>query len=137
MNTQKYEGERRSPLEAIRAFCLCCCGESKHDVRLCPSTGCAFHAYRAGIIPPGAARSLLKIVKARCLDCMPDGAAKCDAFQACDIHPPCPCWPFRLGRNPNIGPEVREKRREFGKREMNFAVPRPDSGRQTAPNGHG
>ena len=128
MNTTKYEGKRRSPLDAIRAFCMWCCGGSALEVRLCPSAGCAFSLYRAGTIPARARRSLVKIIKARCLDCIPDGAADCDAFQALEHHPPCPCWPFRMGKNPNIGAATRKKRKEQGKRQMDFAAPRPESG---------
>ena len=111
-----YQGKRQSPLTSIRAFCVWRCGGSSSEVIACQSTTCAFHAYRMGIIPPGASRSLVRIIKIRCSDCKPEGAADCDAFQAYQLHPPCPCWPFRMGRNPNIGLEQREKLRERGKR---------------------
>jgi hypothetical protein len=127
MNLIKFEGKRRSPLDAIRAFCLWCCGGQWSEVAACPSDKCAFYPYRRGAIPPGVGRSLVRIIKARCLDCMPDGAADCDAYQALEHHPPCPCWPFRMGKNPNIGSEARKKRREYGKRQMNFTAPRPES----------
>lgn len=123
-----YQGKRQSPLASIRAFCVWCCGGSSPEVVACPSTKCAFHPYRMGSIPPGASRSLVRIIKARCADCKPEGAAECDAHQPYALHPPCPAWPFRLGGNPNIGPEQREKLREQGKRQMNFTGPRPESG---------
>ncbi|KAF0231749.1 MAG: hypothetical protein FD177_2720 [Desulfovibrionaceae bacterium] len=126
------DSKRRKPLQAIRAFCLWCSGGSPLEVRLCPANGCAFYPYRGGVIAPGASRSLLKAIKTRCLDCKPDGAADCDAFEAYETHPPCPCWPFRMGRNPNIGAEQREKQRRQGKRQMNFT----GQWRESAPRNH-
>ncbi len=142
MNSPKaipvFEGERQTPLEAIRAYCVWCCGGSAYEVSLCPSGPeskhpCAFWVYRRGIIPPGANRGLMGIIKAKCADCMPDGPAACDAFQTYEIHPACPCWPYRMGRNPNIGTEQREKLRMQGKRQMNFTGSHPVSASQTAP----
>lgn len=132
MKTLIFSGKRRKPLNAIRAFCLWCSGGSALEVRLCPGVACVFYAYRMGAIPEGASRSMIRAIKARCLDCKPDGAADCDASQAYEIHPPCPCWPYRLGRNPNIGAEQREKLRRQGKRQMNFTGQRLDS----APRNH-
>jgi len=99
INSPLFDGEPRSPLEAIRAFCLWCCGESAAEVRKCPATGCAFFSYRSGKITPATASSLLKAIEARCLDCKPDGAADCDASQAYKSHPSCPCWPYRMGES--------------------------------------
>jgi len=126
MKADKFYGKRLSPLQAIRAFCLWC-GGSALDVRMCPGIACAFYAYRMGAIPEGASRSLIKAIKGRCLDCKPDGAADCDAFEAYETHSPCPCWPFRMGRNPNIGQDVREKRREQGKRSGFKPGPQPET----------
>ena len=132
-----FQGKRRGPLAAIRAFCMWCCGGQWSEVAACQSVNCHFLQYRRGVIPPGAGRSLVRIIKGRCLDCMPDGPANCDAFQAYEIHPPCPCWPFRMGRNPNIGKEQREKHRAHGKRLMNFTGGHAVSASQTAPMGQG
>lgn len=133
MKTPIFSGKRRKPLNAIRAFCLWCSGGSALEVRLCPGVACVFYAYRMGAIPEGASRSMIRAIKARCLDCKPDGAADCDASQAYEIHPPCPCWPYRMGRNPNIGAEQREKLRRQGKRQMNFTGGRTDSGPRNRP----
>ena len=133
--SDKYPGKRRSPLKAIRAFCVWCCGGSAPEVQLCPSASCAFYPYRMGTIPPGASRGLMKAFKARCLECAADhDPANCDAFQKYEIHPPCPVWPYRLGKNPNIGMEQREKLRGHGKRLMNFASPRPEIEPRINPN---
>jgi len=38
----------RTPLKALRAFCLwCCCGQKK-EVRLCPAYGCPLWPWRMG-----------------------------------------------------------------------------------------
>ena len=121
MSVPKYEGKRLSPLKAIRAFCLWCCGGSAREVNLCPAGPdkrhpCDLWPYRFGSIPPGASSSLMRAIKARCLDCMPDGPADCAAFQEYELHPPCPLWVYRMGRNPNYGAEQRKKLREHGKR---------------------
>ncbi len=132
MRSPNFQGKRRSPLDGIRAYCLWCCGGSPSEVSRCPSTDCACHPYRLGVIQPGAPRSLMAIIKARCLDCMPEGAAACDAYQDFGHHPPCPLWPFRLGRNPNYGKDLRQERRDRGKQQMNFAAPQPESGSGSA-----
>ena len=40
-----------SPLKAIRQNCIECCGGSKHEVSLCPATGCPLHPFRFGKNP--------------------------------------------------------------------------------------
>lgn len=40
-----------TPIKAIRAKCLDCCGGSAHEVRLCPAVGCPLYAYRLGHRP--------------------------------------------------------------------------------------
>ncbi len=134
---KKFQGKRRSPLVAIRAFCSWCCGGSAPEVRLCPYSNCAFHPYRGSIIPAGVSRSLVRIIKARCQDCMPEGPAGCEAYQPFAIHLPCPCWPFRLGRNPNIGIEQREKLRAMGKERGFKPGPQADSAPRIDSKGQG
>lgn len=130
-----YHGKRRSPLASIRAYCLWCCSESAPEVRLCPSTGCAFYYYRMGVIPPGKSRKLMAAIKSRCLECAADGKpTECDAFQEYAGNPPCPCWPYRLGRNPNIGTAQREKLRALGKEKGFKPSPQAQSGPRINPN---
>ena len=38
----------RSPLKAIRAKCLHCSGDSKHEVRMCPVKSCPLWPFRSG-----------------------------------------------------------------------------------------
>lgn len=43
--------EIRSPIKAIRAKCLECCGWQPLEVKLCPCTDCALHPFRFGKNP--------------------------------------------------------------------------------------
>ena len=47
-------GKRTSPLKAIRAKCLDCCGFQMGEVRLCPSEDCPLWKYRFGANKSGA-----------------------------------------------------------------------------------
>ena len=40
-----------TPLKAIRAKCLDCCGEQAKEVKLCPSSDCPLHPFRFGKNP--------------------------------------------------------------------------------------
>ena len=43
-----------TPIKAIRAKCLDCCGGSMKEARLCPAASCPLHPYRMGHRPkPG------------------------------------------------------------------------------------
>jgi hypothetical protein len=41
----------RSTLKQIRAFCLWCCLDQKHEVKLCPAVSCPLWKYRLGKRP--------------------------------------------------------------------------------------
>lgn len=110
-----YNGRRLSPLDSIRHYCLWCCGYSRQEVASCSANTCSLFPYRLGTILPGAPRNVVKVIKRKCEDCLPMGAAECDAFQAYEIHPPCPIWPFRLGGNPHYGDGQRKKLQKHGK----------------------
>lgn len=43
--------EIKSPLKAIRAFCIDCVGGQVKEVKLCPSQICPLHAFRMGKNP--------------------------------------------------------------------------------------
>lgn len=49
------EGEEgdviKSPLKAIRAFCIDCMGGAVREVKICPSKICPLHAFRMGKNP--------------------------------------------------------------------------------------
>ena len=40
-----------TPIKAIRAKCLDCCGGSTKEARLCPADSCPLHPYRMGRRP--------------------------------------------------------------------------------------
>lgn len=49
------EAQHMTPIKAIRAHCIECCGGSKKEARLCPAEKCPLHPYRMGHRPkPGA-----------------------------------------------------------------------------------
>ena len=43
---EMYQGKQLNKTEAIRAFCIDCCGGSRNEVYLCPSRDCALYPYR-------------------------------------------------------------------------------------------
>ena len=105
----------RSPLKAIRAFCVECQGDSFQAVAECRDLACPFYAYRNGTPPDGQPHKPLVAIKTYCsIYCLPDGGR--DAVLTCQgdkaYAGPCPVFPFRLGVNPNISAETREKARQ-------------------------
>ncbi len=40
-----------TPMKAIRAKCLDCCGGSSNEVKLCTAVNCSLHPYRDGHNP--------------------------------------------------------------------------------------
>ena len=106
---------KRSPLKAIRAFCVECQGDSFQAVSECKDTACPFYAYRSGDALPAGQHKPMSAIKAYCFgNCLP-GASR-EAIADCQGNKayagPCPVFPFRLGKNPNISEETREKARQ-------------------------
>jgi hypothetical protein len=126
-------GNRTTPLQAIRKQCLSCCNGSTSEVALCPVTSCSCWPFRFGrkrtheiiadqgdtLLHPlewqttaaqfhAGRHSVLMAIKGKCFDC--SGASKADvrncAFADCALHP------FRRGKNPNrrYRPEERVRR---------------------------
>jgi hypothetical protein len=50
------EHKARTPIKAIRAYCVQCGGGSSNDVKLCPIKDCELYAYRFGHRPSTIAR---------------------------------------------------------------------------------
>lgn len=48
---EENNDEIKSPLKAIRAFCIDCMGGQVREVKLCPSQICPLHAFRMGKNP--------------------------------------------------------------------------------------
>lgn len=106
---------RRSPLVAIRAFCVECQGGSPNAVTECNDTACAFHPYRHGAALEKGRHSPVRACKAYCFEnCLPGAAPNevSDCLGDKALLGPCPVFPFRMGRNPNISEATREKCRE-------------------------
>ena len=105
---------RRSPLKTIRMFCLECQGSSSIAVKECRDTTCPFQPHRYGTLPKVKGHQPMKAIRNYCLAYCQFGSRKevinCEGDNA--MSGPCPLFPFRLGVNPNITPETREKRRQ-------------------------
>lgn len=106
---------RRSPLQAIRVFCVQCQGGSAQGVTECTDNICPFYAYRFGIPPQDKKHQPMKAIKQFCLiNCQVEAGRQevvhCQGDKA--MLGPCPVFPFRLGRNPNVSQATREKRRQ-------------------------
>ena len=102
-----------SALEAIRRFCVQCEGDSPTSVTECLYKACPFYAYRLGVALPAGKHRPLKAIRTFCLE-------ECQAGSQCQVEGcqgdtaaagPCPAFPFRLGKSPNVTTETREKRR--------------------------
>jgi len=107
-----YDGPRKTALESIRLFCIQCMGERFSLVTGCPSVDCIFYPYRMGVIPDGASRRLLRVIRSYCDICAPGGdVAGCAAGRCFLDLSACPIWPFRSGRSPYYSAEAREQRR--------------------------
>jgi len=105
---------KRTPLEAIRRFCMECQGDLSNAkyVTDCRDMKCPFYAYRHGTPPDGQPHRPMSAIKAYCHGyCLPDGreeVANCQGDMA--YAGPCPVFPFRLGVNPNRQPLSDERR---------------------------
>ena len=134
-----FDGKRRTALESIRRFCLACMGGSAPLVAECASPACAFHGHRMGVIEQGADRRLVRVIAGYCREqCQPgEDPAACTAGKVFMDLEPCPCWPFRTGRNPYISAEQREKQRQRAQEQYNLAGGearfRPRTAGNTAP----
>ena len=106
---------KRTPLTAIRVFCVECQGGLTQAVAECADADCPFHPYRHGSALEKGRHSPVKACRAYCTAyCLPEANAEeirnCGGDTA--LLGPCPVFPFRMGTNPNISAETREKRRQ-------------------------
>ena len=107
-----YDGPRKTSLESIRLHCRQCMGDNLALIRDCVTAACALHAYRSGEIEEGASRRLLRVVRTFCDTCAADGdVAGCGAGKTYQSLPPCPLWPYRMGKSPYTSARVRDQRR--------------------------
>ncbi len=108
----RFMGKKRTPIEAIHAFCRRCSGGNIQSN--CLSPNCPLYLYRAGRIDAGADRSILRVINHFCREhCLPDdqrGISLCEMHNGYGTNPPCPLWPFRQGSSPNWSMAGRETR---------------------------
>lgn len=105
-----YDAPFRTPLQAMRIHCLRCMGGSAQAVAACLPMGCTLHPFRHGVIPSGAPRHLLSVLKRHCEQCAPDGDVRgCTANLKFEDNEPCALWPHRLGKRANITEAARSK----------------------------
>ena len=113
---------KRTPLEAIRVFCVECQGGSFQGVSECGDTACPFHLYRHGSALAKGKHAPVRACRAYCFTyCLLDSGA--DAVRDCGgntaLLGPCPVFPFRMGKNPNrraLSPERRAALIESGRK---------------------
>ena len=98
-----FEGRRRKPLEAARAFCVACQGGLYEAVAGCSLTACPLRPHRGGE-PTDRREAIIQAIRAycvgHCLPDQPDEMSSCQAFSRSCPNGPCPLWPFRLGDDP-------------------------------------
>ena len=104
---------KRSPLAAIRVFCVQCQGDSSQTVTGCIDVACPFHSYRHGSALEKGRHSPVRACRGYCkTNCLPE--ANKEEIRDCGgntaLLGPCSVFPFRMGKNPNRKP-LSEKRR--------------------------
>ena len=103
-------GMRLTPLRAIRKQCVQCMGGSPRLVADCPGRDCPLYPYRMGRLD-GADGHTLRAIRQYCLGCAGSSQAVRDCYGDTAVDGPYPLYRFRLGKNPNISKETRQKRR--------------------------
>jgi ribosomal protein L44E len=163
MPQDMHEGETEvghaTPLKAVRRYCLRCCNDSAHEVKLCSATRCPLWPFRHGRRPDAedratvagrrpypqerdlAGTTALWAIRRRCIDCSGNSV---EEVRSCVFGPdhqaPCSLHPFRAGKNPNISHS--EERRQASAERLALAraarLPenpsgRPDPGERNVP----
>lgn len=105
----------KTPLTAIRAFCMACQGDYAPAVADCLDTACPFHPYRHGTPLAKGQHRPTSTIRRYCLEYCQAGAGP-EEVRTCAgdtaLLGPCQVFPFRFGTNPNIRPETRAKHRK-------------------------
>jgi hypothetical protein len=102
--------KRRSPLDAVRYYCLAACMGGQRDlVSGCVDGDCPFHALRLKSVPEGFGLRVVRVVRRFCLRCT---VGDRDAVRRCTEKDACPVWPYRIGVSPRkLKRLLAEKRR--------------------------
>jgi hypothetical protein len=128
-----FDGVRQTPHQAVAAFCRECFGG---PAGACASSACLFWAYRLGNAADGPAGRLVAVIRRYCEGCLaPEDPAGCTAGRADRMCTPCPCWPYRMGRNPYQGGVRRpaSPRTPVRQLELTAGQVRPASGGEADP----
>jgi hypothetical protein len=109
--------KQKTPLQAVRKFCVECCGGSKPDVKTCrgdrPIMGgdypnCPLFPHRGG-----RKRISVKTIRKHCIICTNNSH---DAIRECPSTK-CPLYPFRMGTNPNYKEETKKLKSKLAKKQ--------------------
>ncbi|MFH1147466.1 MAG: hypothetical protein V1736_07140 [Pseudomonadota bacterium] len=104
---------RMTSTRAVKRYCLSCTGGIREEVRNCTDRTCPFWIHRTG-----KPRVSVKTIRRFCLECTNSGEEYVRNCPSAD----CLCYPFRMGRNPNINLTSEQKaeraKRMFQNREM-------------------
>ncbi|WP_321404536.1 hypothetical protein [Maridesulfovibrio sp.] len=88
--------KKLTPLKAIRAKCVDCCGDNRKEVAACPVENCPLWIFRAGKRPKeDYDKSPLKTIRAYCLQCGELNSR--DDVRECMVES-CPLHEHRSGR---------------------------------------
>ncbi|WP_421901281.1 hypothetical protein [Maridesulfovibrio sp.] len=89
--------KKLTPLKAIRAKCVDCCGDNRREVASCPVETCPLWIFRAGKRPKeGYEKSPLKTIRAYCLQCGELNSS--NDVRLCAVKD-CPLYPSRSGKS--------------------------------------
>jgi len=94
---------RLTPRQAIRQMCRRCV-ETVSAIRDCRGDTsrdgpCPLFDHRSGHRPPGAQRTPVKVIRAKCVSCM---GGHYTEVRECPSETTCPLWAYRLGTNPAL-----------------------------------
>jgi hypothetical protein len=110
-------GKQRTPLQAVRKFCIECCGGSKPDVKTCGGDkpimcgdhpNCPLFPHRGG-----RKRVSVKTIRKHCIICTNNSH---DAIRECPSTE-CFLYPFRMGKNPNYSEKTKKLKSKLAKKQ--------------------
>ena len=109
--------KQKTPLQAVRKFCIECCGGSKPDVKTCGGDKpimcgdypcCPLFPHRGG-----RKRVSVKTIRNHCIICTNNSH---DAIRECPSTG-CPLYPFRMGKNPNYSEKTKKLKSKLAKKQ--------------------
>lgn len=101
-----WEGRKdRTPLRAIREWCMECSQQSWKEVKNCQHDDCQLHPFRMKKSVKGL--SPLKTIRKYCLWCVVGNHKE---VELCHLQHNCPLHPYRFGKRPDTRRRQIEKR---------------------------